>query len=261
MKTEKNSLILEAQQVSFAYAKNEVPLLADLSFSLKRAEIFCVLGPTGTGKTTLLKILAGLLSPTAGQIFFGAPVREEGNLSKKKEEALAVGMSFQRGGLLDWLTVEENVDFALEEVTQLNSAERKDLIKHMLNRVGLGSSLDLQVRELSGGMQKRLSIARAMALKPQVLLLDEPTAGLDPITAAEIIAFIKEHYETYQNSIVLVTSDLSVAFALAQKIGFLWRGKFLLVETQAEFKKSSYPEIQQYLHGYLEGPLTEIHRA
>lgn len=253
--------ILEAQDVSFSYSNQKSPLLDHCSLELMSSEILCLLGPSGAGKTTLLKLLAGLLPPSSGTIFYKKKSRQSLEGKEQKKMAQEVAMSFQKGGLLDWLTVEENIEFVLTELKMGSEEERKKIVQRSLDQVGLSQSNHLFLKQLSGGMLKRLSLARAIALSPKVLLLDDPTAGLDPVTGSEIIKVIRRFQTENRAAILLVTSDLSVAFSLATRMGFLWSGRVSVGQSPEEFKKKKDPAIQQFIHGLPEGPLSEVDHA
>lgn len=204
-------------------------LFRDLEFCVQKGESFGILGPSGAGKTVLLKMLAGLFRPDSGTL----------NVQSNSTQ-----MAFQRGGLFDFLNVEENLEFALRETKGRKDPER---VHSLLEEVGLGHAAKLSVHELSGGMQKRLGIARALIVEPDLLLLDDPTAGLDPITSREISNLLIELREEQGFTLILTTSEIPVAKRLCRRIGFLWNGK--LVEDQTD------PGFHQFIRGDLSGPL------
>jgi len=254
-------VILEAKNLSFAFPNQKELFLQTCSVKLLRSEIYCLMGPSGSGKTTLLKLLAGLLKPREGSIYYLQRPMESFGLKERKKIAREVTMSFQKGGLLDWLTVEQNIRFALDELNQGSHEERQKLVENSLERVQLSHCKQLFTRELSGGMLKRLSLARAIALNPTVLLLDDPTAGLDPVTGAEIVKLIQDFQKEHQSSILLVTSDLSVAFSIATRMGFLWSGRIGFEGSPQDFRNSQAPSLRQFLFGLQEGPLSEGNHA
>jgi phospholipid/cholesterol/gamma-HCH transport system ATP-binding protein len=220
-------------------------VLHRVSFHVAPGQSYVVLGQSGVGKSVLLKIMAYLLPPDEGNVRIGT--RD-------------IGMLFQKNALFDSLTVHENLEFPLRERTRLKREERKERITKFLDWVGLPGTGKLFPDELSGGMQKRLGIARALIVEPRVLFYDEPTAGLDPITSrliAELMLRLKRELGT---TIVVVTSDVMRAYQLADRIGVLMRTPEGAVLAQAgspdEARASKDPAIQQFLQGLTEGPLT-----
>lgn len=221
------------------------PVLSRISFDVARGESLVVLGQSGSGKSVLLKILANLILPDEGSV---------------QIDTRDIGMLFQKNALFDSLTVFENLEFPLRERTELKAAERRAKIQKYLEWVGLPGTAHQFPDELSGGMQKRLGIARALIVEPEVLFYDEPTAGLDPITSrviAELMLRLKSELGT---TIVVVTSDVMRAYQLANQIGILIRGPngaaLVNAGTPDEAKASQDPAIQQFLKGLTQGPLT-----
>ncbi|MFM8269485.1 MAG: ABC transporter ATP-binding protein, partial [Pseudomonadota bacterium] len=212
---------------------------------------------SGSGKSTLLKLIAGLLTPMSGSVSLeGEPIRREcARVSRLL--STKISMSFQKGGLLDCFNAWENIDFALKELTPFRASERKEIAFHALEQVGLLKAKENKLRELSGGMLKRLSLARTFALRPKLLLLDDPTAGLDPVTAEEIVSLIQSFCEANRCLVVFTSSDLAVSFKLASQLVFLWDGTLSKLHTVQEFKKSNDPAIEQFTQGSLTGPLTQ----
>lgn len=238
-----NSTMIRAQNVTKRFFTQ--PVLSRISFEVPRGGSFVVLGQSGVGKSVLLKILANLIVPDEGTVAI---------------ESRNIGMLFQKNALFDSLTVYENLDFTLRERTSLKSAERKQKIAKFLEWVGLPGTDKLFPDELSGGMQKRLGIARALIVAPEVLFYDEPTAGLDPITSriiAELILRLKHELGT---TIVVVTSDVLRAFQMADRIGLLMKtpeGAVLLDAGTPDEARAHHDEaIQQFLRGKTKGPLT-----
>jgi len=223
-----------------------MPILKNVSFSVEKAKSFVVLGQSGVGKSVLLKILAGLIQPDEGRVHL---------------DSRDIGMLFQKNALFDSLTVFENLEFPLRERTTLSANDRKTEIKKFLEWVGLPNTEQQFPDELSGGMQKRLGIARALIVKPEILFYDEPTAGLDPITSRIIADLILRLKKEFGTTIVVVTSDVLRAYQLGDHIGLLIpnpNGACLLqAGTPNEAKASRVPEIHQFLSGLTHGPLTD----
>ncbi len=219
-------------------------VLKGIDLDVAPGEALAILGPSNSGKSLLLKILAGLRTPDRGSIFLedkevtGRPCRE-------------IGMTFQQGGLFDSWSVGENLRFAQEETRE----EGMIPISQALSEVGLSGTEALAIAELSGGMQKRLGLARAFSLCPKVLLLDEPTAGLDPLTARSILSLIQKMKSQYGMALILVTSDPAQAEYLCKEMIFLSEGVVRQRGKLAALRTSGFPDVVQFLSGSEEGPL------
>lgn len=200
-----------------------------------------IIGPSGSGKSVLLKLIAGLMQPDEGQI---------------KIKSSNIGMLFQKNALFDSLTVEENLLFPLSERQQLSNKKAKEKATRFLNAVGLGGTESLYPDEISGGMQKRLGIARALVMDPEIILYDEPTAGLDPITSKTIAELIKELQTETGSTLLTVTNDMQRAYQLGDQICLLAQQKLLNGGTPEDVKNSNDPSIRQFIYGMRTGPLT-----
>lgn len=252
-----------ADAVQPVYSLNSISLSSrhhrlfhDLNFSIFPGESFVIIGPSEAGKSVLLKMLAGLIAPDSGEVlFYGRPIPAHPKV-RRKELGNRISMTFQGNGLFDSLTVEENILFPLREQGGLSRKEINAKARAILDQVGLGGSQRLWVHELSGGMKKRLGIARALVLSPQVVLYDDPTAGLDPVTSQAIVELICGMKKKDEMTVVMVTSDLEQAYRLADRVGFLYEGRFLAMEPPSSLRRSKQPVIKQFVHGELEGPLT-----
>lgn len=224
-------------------------VLAGIDFSLRFCETVSVLGGSGSGKSTLLKLIAGLIKPDGGQIFlFGqdiVPLSERAMLPLRKR----MGVVFQGAALFDSLTVLENVAFPLRLHTRASEGEIRDRVAEVLEQVGMPGIEDQYPAELSGGMKKRVGIARALVLRPEAVLFDEPTAGLDPNNARMICDLIAELHEEICQTSVVVTHDLHCAFAISNQIAFLHQGEIVEVASPEEFRNSPRPEVQAFLEG------------
>jgi phospholipid/cholesterol/gamma-HCH transport system ATP-binding protein len=220
-------------------------VIEEASFSLEKGQSYAILGQSGSGKSVLLKMLAGLIRPDGGEISLGTQ---------------NVGMLFQKNALFDSLTVFENLDFTLKEGLNLSTKERKRLCDQYLSWVELRGTERLYPDELSGGMQKRLGIARALILGPELVFYEEPTAGLDPITSEVIASLIARLNQETRSTIVTVTSDVLRAFQVASVIGILLPGKrgqcLHTIGSPAEVKNSQNPAVMQFISGSTQGPLT-----
>jgi phospholipid/cholesterol/gamma-HCH transport system ATP-binding protein len=222
-------------------------ILKDISLEIRRGETFVILGGSGCGKSTLLRHIVGLEQPTQGQIWLqGKDItrlsEEEFNDLRKK-----IGMAFQNSALFNSMTVGENVALPLHEHTDLEDSTIKIMTRIKLEQVGLSGFDSFMPSQLSGGMRKRAGIARALAMDPEILLFDEPSAGLDPIIAAGIDNLILKLKQAFRMTIILVTHELASAFLLADRMAMLDKGKILFVGTPDEFRGCEIPRVRQFL--------------
>lgn len=237
-----------------AFGPKKVLQGADLE--INKGESMVVLGGSGTGKSVLIKCIIGILRPDAGKVYVSGQevtsLREwELNEIRKK-----FGMLFQGGALFDSLSVWENVGFGLKQHTNLSDKEIKERAVEKLKLVGLFNVENLRTSELSGGMMKRVSLARAICMEPEILLYDEPTTGLDPIMADVINELIIHLKKTLKVTSIAITHDMVSAYKIADKIAMLYKGKIIEVGTPDEIKSSKNEIVQQFIHGRAEGPIT-----
>jgi phospholipid/cholesterol/gamma-HCH transport system ATP-binding protein len=239
--------IISIREVSVAYGERRV--LDRVSLDVYRGEIVALLGGSGSGKTTLLRQVIGLARPDSGSIILGGV-----DLTSCSEAELAVvrrkiGVAFQESALFSSLTVEENAALPVQELTELAESTIALMVWMKLKAVGLADARTLYPRELSGGMKKRAAIARAIALDPDILVLDEPSAGLDPIIAAgldELILFLKRGFGM---TVLVVTHALDSAFRIADRVAMIHQGSLIAVGTPEEFKASTNPRVRQFVEG------------
>ena len=229
-------------------------ILKDVSLSIKEGETMVILGASGSGKSTLLKLIIGLLRPTSGKVLVNG--KDMGQLSEEElnEERRSMGMVFQYSALFDSLNVKENVAFGLRMHTRLSEEKIDAIVKENLHLVGLDGIEDLMPANLSGGMKKRVSLARAIALEPKIILYDEPTAGLDPIRSTDISLLIKETQKALHATSVVVTHDLKSAEMIADRMAFLYKGSFLAVGTAKELYASKDERVRQFMNGLPSNP-------
>jgi len=230
-----------------AFGPNKV--LRGVNLDVVRGETVVVLGGSGSGKSVLLRHAVGLFRPDAGQVFVEgveiSKLREDGLLETRKK----VGMLFQSGALFDSMTVRENVSFALDEHTDWDGARILARVEEVLRLVELEGVLHLMPSDLSGGMRKRVALARAIALAPAAILYDEPTTGLDPITANTINHLIRSLQKRLGVTSVVVTHDIHSAFAVGDRIAFLHEGRILFHGTTAEARTAAEPLLRNFLQG------------
>ena len=257
---------IDLRNVRFSFGRDVI--LDDITLSVAPEETVVLIGPSGQGKSTLLKLMSGLLSPARGTVSIEGNDLKTMSSDNREELAKKVGMLFQKNALFDSLTSVENVAFPLREVkvpgTKTESGKvpgtlETAIIKRaesFLEAVGIAHARDLLPDEISGGMQKRLGIARALALDPQIVFYDDPTAGLDPITSRKIVQLIMELREKRKSTVVAVTNDMHRAYQLADRILMVVDKEVIDCGSPAETQKNKDPRVTQFIRGLLEGPLT-----
>lgn len=233
------------------------PLLKKINLEVRQGEAVVLIGPSGLGKTVCLKLFAGLLRPNDGQVLIEGQDLHQISFRERVQLLLKMGMLFQKNALFDSLKVGENIAFPLREKTALSEAEIQDKVGFFLEAVGLSHARDLYPDEISGGMQKRLGIARALALNPQIVLYDDPTAGLDPITSRKIVELILHLRREHKSTLIAVTNDMARAYQLADRIVMVVDGELIVTGGKAETLAHKDPRVQQFIRGQLQGPLTE----
>lgn len=235
--------MVRTASVSHSFGSQSV--LRDITFEVNPGEILAIMGSSGGGKTTLLKCIAGLIRPTQGDIFVdGVSMVKEPERGHGK-----VGMVFQYAALFDFLNVRDNLLFGVTRHKKLSAPEREHLVSGLLNDLGLPGVEEKMPSELSGGMRKRVGLARALAMEPKVLLYDEPTSGLDPVTAYSIDGLIVETRDRLGTTSVVVSHDVSSVFRVAERIIFLHKGDILFMGAPDEFRAAA------------EGPIRELVEA
>ena len=217
----------------------EQKVLNGLDLKVGSGQTVAVLGRSGTGKSVLLRLIIGLQKPDAGTIQIQGQEITNANLEQRNEIRKKMGFLFQHAALYDSLTVEENVAFPLRRHTEMTAAQRSERVQELLASVGMEADLQKMPSDISGGMQKRVGLARALALEPGILLLDEPTAGLDPITSGEIDELILKLQEEREVSSIVVTHDLHSAKVIADRIVLLHEGNAVIEGTYDELEKST----------------------
>jgi phospholipid/cholesterol/gamma-HCH transport system ATP-binding protein len=236
--------LLRVEHVSMAF---DHPVLRDVSLEVNHGETVAIMGKSGTGKSVLLKLIVGLLRPDSGKIFY----RDEDVSSLKESGLMALrsqmGFVFQGSALFDSMTVGQNLDLFLVKHTNMNSEEREKKILETLDIVGLKDAIDKMPSELSGGMKKRAGLARSIVTEPELMLYDEPTTGLDPLTASSIAEEILTLQQGLGIASIVVTHDLPTAFTVADRAIVLNEGYVIFSGTLQEFVASSDPFLHEYL--------------
>jgi phospholipid/cholesterol/gamma-HCH transport system ATP-binding protein len=245
--TGKNATPVQVESLSKSFGKQVV--LKGISLQVAQGETLSVLGRSGTGKSVLLKLIIGLHKPDSGSIRIDGQEVTKLPLKELNEVRKKVGFLFQQAALYDSLTIEENVAFPLRRHSHMSDGERNKRVRELLASVGMDQDAHKLPAELSGGMQKRVGLARALALAPEVLLFDEPTAGLDPITAAEIDDLILRLQKERQMTSVVVTHDIHSARAVSDRLALMRDGQVLIHGTFEDLQKSRDPFVMQFLTG------------
>ncbi|MDD2897464.1 MAG: ABC transporter ATP-binding protein [Desulfuromonadaceae bacterium] len=233
-------------------------VLDGLDLDIPDGKITAIIGPSGEGKSVLLKHLIGLLQPDSGTV----EVDGENIVAVRRSELNRIrekfGMLFQNVALFDSMTVFENVAFPLEEKTSFSKEEIRGKVLAALEDVGLKNIEKKFPDELSGGMKKRVGLARAVVLNPKIILFDEPTTGLDPIIKRAIHQLIKDTHAKFGFTAVIVSHEIPEIFDVAQNVAMLFRGKILQHGTSDDIKNSTHPAIRQFISGSLDGPIQMV---
>jgi phospholipid/cholesterol/gamma-HCH transport system ATP-binding protein len=236
-----------------SFSENHV--LRGANLTIEKGETMVIIGQSGSGKSVLLKHLIGLLKPDSGEIYIDGT--EITHLSEYEVQRMMkkFGMLFQGSALFDSMTVAENVSFGLERYTRYSSEKIKEVVKGSLAVVGLHGVEGLMPYQLSGGMKKRVGLARAIAYQPEIMLYDEPSTGIDPIRADAINDLINKLKGEMGVTSVVITHDMVSAYKIADRIAMLYEGKIVEVGTPEEIMNSKNAIIQQFIHGKAEGPI------
>jgi phospholipid/cholesterol/gamma-HCH transport system ATP-binding protein len=236
-------------------------VLDGVRLDVHQGETLVILGGSGSGKSTLLRLMIGNVKPDAGDIMGLGKSLGAMNIRETDDYRKSIGVLFQSGALFNSMTVADNVALPLREHTDLPEETIQIMVKIKLELVGLREHSEKMPAMLSGGMKKRAGLARALALDPKILFYDEPSAGLDPVTSAEIDELIIKLNKLLGVTSVVVTHEMDSAFRIADRMVLLDRGKFIVSGTPDEMKNSVDPLVRQFVHGLTEGPLTERRRA
>ncbi len=238
---------IEFRQVYKSF--KHTPILAGMDFTIQSGETVTIIGGSGIGKSITLKLIVGLLKPEAGQILIEGedivPLAEDQLIRIRKK----IGMVFQNSALFDSLSVAENIAYPLREHTAMSERQIRERIMETLRLVGLEGAEDKEPADLSGGMRKRVALARAIAMTPRIILYDEPTTGLDPINTEKINELIVDMDRKLDVTSVVVTHDMRSAFKISDRIGLLDKGKIAVVGTPREIERADLPLVRQFING------------
>ena len=250
-----NSHILEVRDVHLEFEEKKV--LDGTSLCVTPCERLVVMGQSGSGKSTLLRVILGILQPEAGSVFFKQFEITRLRRRKLQQVRRHIGMVYQYSALLSSRTVRENVALPLEELTDKSGDEIEAIVNEKLELVGMQEAKDRLPSEISGGMRKRVSLARALTMEPELILFDEPSAGLDPVISSVIDELIISLTEKSKVTSVIVTHDMGSAFRIGTRMAMLYHGKIIEEASPEEFRNSQNPVVAQFLSGSTEGPILE----
>ena len=242
-----NEVMISLRQLTMAFGSKVV--LDELDLDVYKGETLAVIGPSGSGKSTVIKVLTGLLAPTSGSVQIEGQETSGFDDDAWDELRCHMGVVFQYSALFDFLSVGENVAFGLRRHFKLPEAEIQSRVAALLEMVGMPGTQSMMPAELSGGMKKRVGLARALAMQPQVVFYDEPTSGLDPVMTMTISRLIRKTQQTLGVTSVLVTHDMESAYFAVDRIAMLYKGKIVQVGTPDEIKRSRNPIVHAFVNG------------
>ena len=247
--------VVELRDVALRFDEKEV--LQGVSLEVEPLDRLVIMGQSGSGKSTILRLILGIIQPTAGSIFFKQ--FEISRLKRRKLQQIRsqMGMVYQYSALLSSRTVRDNVALPLEELTTKSREEIDQIVDEKLNLVGLLEAKNEVPADLSGGMKKRVSLARALVMDPELILFDEPSAGLDPVISSVIDELIISLTEKSKVTSVIVTHEMDSAFRIGTKMAMLYQGKIIESGTPDQLRQSENPVVAQFLSGSTEGPILE----
>lgn len=241
--------------VHLAFGEQEV--LRGVNLAVREGERLVVLGQSGGGKSTLLRLILGILQPTKGSIRFEGMEMTRMGRRQLNQVRQKIGMVYQYSALISSLSVRDNLALPLEELTRMSRSEIEDAVDEKLAMVGMSEARDKMPGELSGGMKKRVALARALMLNPELILYDEPSAGLDPVTSSMIDELMISLSRKLRCASIIVTHELESAFRVATRMAMLYQGKIIADGPPKEFHDNSNPIVAQFISGAAIGPLSE----
>jgi len=247
--------MIEIRELSKHFNNHQV--LNELSLDIQKGQTCVIIGRSGCGKSVLLKHIVGLLKPEHGRVLVAGEEVAKLNPLELDKLRFKISMVFQGGALFDSMNVADNVGFSLIEHTHIAQEELAERVEESLHLVGLGGIGNLMPVELSGGMKKRVALARAICIRPEIILYDEPTTGVDPITADSINELIRSLHDKLKVTAVVVTHDMKSAYHVADKIAMMYQGKIIIEGTPEEIQAATDPVVHQFINGLSKGPITE----
>ena len=250
-----NRPVVELRDLYLQFDEKQV--LRGVSLEVQPLDRLVILGQSGSGKSTILRLVLGIITPDSGEIFFKQFEITRLNRRKLQQIRQHIGMVYQYSALLSSRTVRENVALPLEELTQKSKKEIDEIVLSKLKLVGMEDACDRMPSELSGGMRKRVSLARALVLEPELILFDEPSAGLDPVISSVIDELIINLTEQSKVTSIIVTHEMESAFRIGTRMAMLYQGKIIIDGKPDDLKQSKDPVVSQFLSGSTEGPILE----
>ena len=249
------SYVAELRDVEMQF--DDKTVLAGVSLTVDPMERLVIMGQSGSGKSTILRLILGILTPNTGSVFFKQ--FEVTRLQRRKLQQIRrqIGMVYQYSALLSSRNVRDNVALPLEELTDKTTREIDEIVDEKLQMVGMFESKYMMPSELSGGMRKRVSLARALVMEPELILFDEPTAGLDPVISSVIDELIIDLTERQKVTSIIVTHEMDSAFRIGTRMAMLYQGKIIESAHAEQFRQSHNPVVRQFLSGSTEGPILE----
>ena len=247
--------MISLRNLRVSYGDREI--LHGINFDVMHGETMVILGGSGSGKSTLLRTLVGLERPSSGEIWLKGKNIAAISSQEMDEIRKKIGMSFQGGALFGSMTVGENVALPLREHTKLEDSTIEIILRLKLDQVGLSGFENYMPSQLSGGMKKRAAVARALAMDPEILFFDEPSAGLDPIIAAGVDQLIIELKQAFHMTIIVVTHELASAFLIADRMVLIDKGNVVAIGTTEEMRSSTHPRVRQFLDRIAEPAVSE----
>ncbi len=247
--------VISLRNLRVSYGEREI--LHGINFDVMHGETMVILGGSGSGKSTLLRTLVGLERPSSGEIWLKGKNIASISSEEMDEIRKKIGMSFQGGALFGSMTVGENVALPLQEHTKLEESTIEIILRLKLDQVGLSGYENYMPSQLSGGMKKRAAVARALAMDPEILFFDEPSAGLDPIIAAGVDQLILELKQAFHMTIIVVTHELASAFLIADRMVLIDKGNVVAIGSTEEMRSSAHPRVRQFLDRIAEPAVSE----
>lgn len=244
---------IQIEGISKSFGSRTV--LRDVNLSIPKGCLYGLIGPGASGKSVLLKLITGLLHPDKGRILVDNQNMHTMSEIDLQKFRLRFGMLFQNNALFDYMTVGENIAFPLRRLFDLPEEEIAEKVAERLNVVSLKDFQDRMPAGLSGGQKKRVGVARATISNAEIVLYDEPAAGLDPVTSQRIFELLRDEQRAANATVIMVSSDLDRLLTVTDRIGMLYRGKLIFDGTTQEAKSSTIPHVRQFVHGLTEGPL------